>query len=299
VTRRALIGVAVAIVVLAGVAVLAQPRRGHDPPTRASSGRAVATARTAGTRAVVWAVGDGADGSDAARAVADRIAADEPDRLLYLGDVYEHGAAVDFRRRYDPVYGKLARITAPTPGNHDWPAHRDGYDPYWKARTGAAMPHWYAFSLGGWRIISLNSEASHEPGSAQLQWLRSELRRRRGTCTLAFWHRPRFSAGRHGDQADVAPLWDALRGHVRLVITGHDHDLQRLRPRDGMTQLVAGAGGKSHYGVDDGDRRLAFADDDHDGALRIELRTREAGLSFVAADGSVLDRSAVACSRRP
>ncbi|MDQ4129997.1 MAG: glycosyltransferase family 4 protein, partial [Actinomycetota bacterium] len=40
-------------------------------------------------RAVVWAVGDGADGGAVARAVASYISAAGPDRFLYLGDVYD------------------------------------------------------------------------------------------------------------------------------------------------------------------------------------------------------------------
>ena len=194
------------------------------------------------------------------------------------------------------MYGALSSITAPTPGNHDWPAHLGGYDRYWRASTGASTPPWYGFRVGGWRIISLNSEAPHDRGTAQLRWLDKQLRRTRGTCALAFWHRPLQSAGRHGDQNDVAPLWNALRGRARLVVNGHDHDLQRLRRRDGLTEFVAGAGGKSRYGVDGSDQRLAFGDDRHDGALRIELRPGKARLSFVTARGAVLDRSAVTCS---
>src|SRR5918992_2903243 len=59
-------------------------------------------------RAEVWAVGDGADGGKRAKALARRIAARRPDRLLYLGDVYEHGSREEFRRNYAPVYGSLA-----------------------------------------------------------------------------------------------------------------------------------------------------------------------------------------------
>lgn len=244
--------------------------------------------------AVVWAVGDGADGSDAARAVARRIAADRPDRLLYLGDVYERGSASDFRDGYAGVYGWLTDVTAPTPGNHDWPAHPAGYDPYWRAATGAATPPWYSFRAGGWQVISLNSEAPHGRGSAQVRWLDTELRRSAGTCVLAFWHRPLQSAGRHGDQPDVAPLWNALRGRATLVLNGHDHDLQRFRPRDGITQYVAAAGGKSRYALGR-DPRLRFGDDDHDGALRLRLRPGAAALAFVSAQGVTLDESRVDC----
>jgi hypothetical protein len=160
------------------------------------------------------------------------------------------------------------------------------------------MPAWYSFRVGGWQMYSLNSEAPHGRDSTQVRWLTSKLRDARGTCTLAFWHRPLQSAGRHGDQPDVAPLWAALRGKATLVVNGHDHDLQRLRSRDGITELVAGAGGNSHYPLDDHDRRVIFGDDTHNAALRMELRPGRADLAFVTTGGAVLDRASVPCVRR-
>jgi hypothetical protein len=287
----------IVVVVAGGLAVSRYGPRTAPPPTPVAN-RAFTSPPSPTAPAVVWAVGDGADGGDAAQRLAQRIAADRPARLLYLGDVYERGSSEDFREGYGTVYGPLAAATAPTPGNHEWPAHRDGYDPYWRARTGTATPPWYSFRIGGWRILSLNSEAPHGTGSAQLAWLRRELRRDAGTCALAFWHRPLQSAGRHGDQDDVAPLWDALRGKASLVINAHDHDSQRFRARDGIVEYVAGAGGKSRYGLGD-DPRLAFGDDEHDAALRLELRGGAATLAFVSSEGDILDRSTVTCRPEP
>src|SRR5919197_4510784 len=72
-------------------------------------------------RALVWAVGDSADGGAAARRIARRVRRSRPDWFLYLGDVYEGRNLSQFRRQYGRAYGGLATITAPTPGNHDWP----------------------------------------------------------------------------------------------------------------------------------------------------------------------------------
>src|SRR4051794_22611598 len=248
-------------------------------------------------RATIWAVGDGADGGRATKRVVRRIRRSGADWFLYLGDVYERGTASEFRRNYVPVYGGLARITAPTPGNHDWPRHGSGYDPYWAhAKHGRRPPAYYAFRVAGWTLLSLNSEVGHRQHSRQLRWLRRQLRGS-GTCRLAFWHRPRFSAGLvHGDQPDIAPLWNALRGHARIVVNGHEHDMQRLRPRDGITELVSGAGGHDLYRL--GRRAaLAFGDDSHYGALRIVLRPRAAQLAFVTAQGKRLDSPRVTCRR--
>ncbi len=247
-------------------------------------------------RALVWAVGDG-DATPAAARLVRVIGRSHPDLFLYLGDVYERGTAADFARRYAPTYGLLARRTAPTPGNHDWPMARNGYFPYWRRATGRRLPGLYALKVAGWEILSLNSETSHGGDSAQLRWLRARLRQP-GTCRLAFWHRPRFSAGTvHGDQPDVAPLWQALAGRARLVIGGHEHNSQRLRRRDGITQLVAGAGGRSLYPIRGSDSRLAFGDAGRHAALRLDLRPGAARFAFVASSGRVLDRGSVRCTR--
>ena len=247
-------------------------------------------------RAVVWAVGDGADGSDLARAVARLIARGRPDRFLYLGDVYPRGTAAEFRRNFAGVYGRLARITAPTPGNHEWANRRTGYYPYWRGVKRRRQRPWYRFELGGWELYSLNSEAAHGQGSSQLRWLTGSLAGGRGTCRLAFWHRPRFSAGTsYGDDAGYAPFWRALEGRARLVLSGHEHNMQRLRPHGGIVQLVSGAGGTSVYPFRRGDPRVRYASDYRRGAVRLVLEPGQARVEFVGTDGTVLDRSRVRC----
>jgi calcineurin-like phosphoesterase family protein len=244
--------------------------------------------------ALVWAVGDG-DGSANAASLVRRIEGTRPQRFLYLGDVYPNGRARDFARAYAPTYGRLAGVTAPTPGNHDWRLARSGYFPYWRGVNGAPQPSYYSSRSGGWQILSLNSETSHGAGSRQLRWLRAQLRGR-GTCRLGFWHRPRFSAGAvHGDQPDVAPFWRALRGHARIVVNGHDHDSQRLRPVDGITEFVAGAGGHGRYPFHRSYRRMAFGDATHYAALRLRLRPGLARYAFVTAGGRTLDSGQLRC----
>ena len=249
--------------------------------------------------ALVWAVGDGGDGSAPAKRLAKMIAATDLDRLLYLGDVYENGTPEEFRENYDPVYGALAPVTSPTPGNHDWPNHEEGYDPYWRRAHGAPQPSYYSFSIGGWEILSLNSEDDLDEDSPQVRWLEDQLEGAEGTCRLAFWHRARYSAGeKHGDQPDTDVLWDALRGKAKLVVAGHEHNSQRFEPREGMTQLVAGAGRGAEplYGLEY-DPELVFGDDEEQAALRLKLAPGKARFAFVNAEGDVLDSDTVSCER--
>ncbi len=298
--RRALAALAVVAIVAATGVLIVRPGQSEAPLIREPAGAFVASGPAG--HAVLWAVGDGADGGDAAKTVVARIRAGRVDRFLYLGDVYGptllsplrgDGGSADYRTRYDTVYGALTTRTAPTPGNHEWPQRGDGYEPYWRTVTGRTPPAWYAFSAGGWKLLSLNSEAPHGRDSAQVRWLAHQVAPP-GTCRLAFWHRPRFSIGHHGDQPDIAPLFDALRGHAVLVVSGHDHNMQRFAPVGAITQLVAGAGGHGHYGLHR-ETRLKFGDDADYGALRIDLRPGRARLRFVAGDGRVLDDTTVRC----
>jgi hypothetical protein len=282
---------AAAVVVAVGVAVAVAARQG-DSSTPPGGFSGVAGGQTA----VVWAIGDGAAGTAAGRRLARAVAKDDPTRVLYLGDVYDRGTPAEFRTNMDGVYGSLVRRMLPTPGNHDWPLHREGYDPYWKRVTGKSTAHWYAVDIAGWKVLSLNSEGPHAAGSPQVRWLEDQLRGS-STCRLAFWHRPRFSAGRHGDQPDVQPLWSVVRGRAALVLNGHDHDLQRFRPVRGTVEIVSGAGGHEHYPVDESDGRLAFSDDTRDGAARITLRPGSATVDLVTTAGRLLDRTRVACRR--
>jgi calcineurin-like phosphoesterase family protein len=246
--------------------------------------------------AVIWAVGDGASDSPSGARVAQLIADAGVDRLLYLGDVYDRGTPQEFNANYEQTYGGLSHLTAPTPGNHDAPLAKEGYGPYWQKALGAPTPAYYAFRVSGWQILSLNSEIAHDPGSPQLRWVHREVATD-GDCRIAFWHRPRFSAGLHGGQPDVAPLWNAVRGHARIVLNGHDHDMQRLRPLNGITEFVSGAGGASLYAVDESDHRLRFSNDSQYGALRLRLHPQRAHYSFVTERGKVLDRGHVSCHR--
>ena len=301
--RRPRILIAAALVAIAAAVALARAGLFGEPaehlvsdesaPLRAPSGDFLPPVGS--PRALVWAVGD-ANASGEARELAAVVARSRPDRVIYLGDVYEYGDAASFRE-WSRVWGPLAARMAPTPGNHDWSESREGYDPYWRRVHGSPLPAYYRLQAAGWEILSLNSEADHGPGSQQERWLASEVRRPAGNCRVVFWHRPRFSAGPHGDQDTVEPLWKHVEGRARILLGGHEHNLQRLHPRAGVTQFVIGAGGRGHHALARSDPRLAFADDTHTGALRLVLAPGRAAWAVVAANGKALDTGELRCAR--
>ena len=94
--RRIALLVTVTVALGAGVVLAARGNDGDsaEPPQSSK----VNPTRSNGS-AVVWAVGDGADGSDDAHEVADMIEGGKPDRLIYLGDVYDEGTREQFEEQ--------------------------------------------------------------------------------------------------------------------------------------------------------------------------------------------------------
>jgi 3',5'-cyclic AMP phosphodiesterase CpdA len=213
----------------------------------------------------------------------------------YLGDVYESGTREEFEDRYKTIYGRFDKITAPTPGNHDWPNHDAGLTP--TGRNPIPLRH-FTGCAPRWGV-SASTRVGPSPAAA-VRWLKAQMRGAAGTCRIAFWHRPYLNAGRHGDQEDVAPLWRAVQGRAAIVLTGHDHNLQHFKRRDGLVELVSGAGGHDLYQSDENDPRLVWDEDDEFGAVRLDLRAALARFAFVDADGNTLHRGRVRCrAQRP
>ncbi|AJT69770.1 hypothetical protein T261_8174 [Streptomyces lydicus] len=120
------------------------------------------------------------------------------------------------------------------------------------------MPAAVRYDLGNWHMGSLDSEVSMSVGSAQEQWLRSDLAASTKPCTLAYWHKPRFTSGaNHAPDTSTGPLVQALYGNnAEVIATGHNHQYERFAPMNpsgqldnarGIRHFVAGRGGASHY----------------------------------------------------
>jgi calcineurin-like phosphoesterase family protein len=259
-----------------------------DDPLRPPEGEWIPS--LPGETARLWAVGD-ANPPNSKR-VTRLIKRADPDRVLYLGDVYglADGAAFD---RWEKPWGYLINRMAPTPGNHEWKEAQARYESFWRDVTGETPPTYYSFRAGGWDVLSVNGE--HSDSDAVESWL-TEQASAGGNCRLAFWHRPAYSAGKYeqGD-ARARQYWDALAGGARIIVNGHDHDMQRLRPRDGIVEFISGAGGRHRHNVDEKDPKLAFGDDGHFGALRLRLSFERAKWRFVSARGRVLDKGSLRC----
>jgi hypothetical protein len=211
----------------------------------------------------------------------------KPAAVLALGDLqYERGELADFQDVYEKTWGHFKSITHPSPGNHEYATpNAAGYFAYWRVEP------WYSFDVGGWHVVSLNSNCKPaggcERGSPQERWLRADLSAHSAKCILAFWHHPRYSSGYHGDDPSMEGLWQALaEGGADLVLGGHDHDYERFAPNRGIRQFVVGTGGRSLYPVLGREQGSEAENHDTYGVLKLTLRPSNYDWEFVPASES-------------
>jgi acid phosphatase type 7 len=251
---------------------------------------------------VIAAAGDiaGENSGSETASVLDKIA---PNVVLTLGDnAYPDGTLSEFQSYYDPTWGRYRSRTRPSPGNHDY--HTEGASGYFAYFGARAPAPYYSFDLGSWHLTSLNSEISMSEGSAQYKWLQSDLASSDARCTLAYWHKPRFTAGRYDDFTFTTPIWRLLyaaKGEV--VLNGHDHNYQRYglmtpegtpAPVRGIRELVVGTGGRGLYGLSRDPRREA-AQARALGVLQLTLRPSAYDWKFVPVSGGYSDSGSAEC----
>jgi hypothetical protein len=174
------------------------------------------------------------------------------------------------------------------------------------SRTSApgAPAEYYSYDIGPWHLISLNSEIDHGIRSAQVTWLLADLAAHPNACVLAYWHKPRFSSGQHGNFPSFQPFWAALyRSLADVVLVAHDHDYERFAPMDaqgtatvtGIREFVVGTGGDELSPFDVVKQNSMIRNNTDHGVLKLTLKPRGYDWSFLSSDGSFTDQGAAAC----
>ncbi len=278
-------------------------------PTRSSTPTSVVTSTTAPTLnsdPVLVGAGDistcSNNGDEATAKLIDGIAG----TVFTTGDnAYESGSASEYTNCYNPTWGRFKSRTNPSPGNHEYnTSGAAGYYGYFGAAAGDPTKGYYSYNLGSWHIIVLNSEISTSSGSVQEKWLRQDLVANPTTCTLAYWHKPRFSSGSaHGSNSSMQPLWQALYdNHADVIVNGHEHNYERFAPQspsgvadvNGLREFVAGMGGRSHYGFVTILANSVARNSDTYGVLKFTLHSTSYDWQFVPEAGKTYADSGTA-----
>jgi hypothetical protein len=270
------------------------------------TGTASVTVTTAVPPGSVTFVGAGdiascsSSGDEATATLLDGIAG----TVFLLGDnVYDNGTATEYANCYNPSWGRHKARTKPVPGNHEYnTANATGYYGYFGELAGDPTKGYYSYDLGDWHIVALNSNLAVSAGSTQEQWLRADLAASTKSCTLAYWHHPRFSSGlEHGNNAAMQPLWQALYdANADVILGGHDHDYERFAPQTpagvadatrGIREFVVGTGGRSHYTLGTLKANSEVFNGSTYGVLKLTLSAGSYAWEFVPVQGATFTDS--------
>jgi predicted phosphodiesterase len=165
------------------------------------------------------------------------------DFVLMLGDnIYGGHLPVDFQRKFEQPFKPLLDAGVKfyaSLGNHDDPDIERLYKPF-----NMEGKRYYSFNKGDVAFFALDSNYMDPE---QLRWLQAELEQSTKKWKIAFFHHPLLNAGKHhGPDLDLrsqlTPLF--VKYHVNVVLSGHEHVYERLRPENGIYYFVLGNSGK-------------------------------------------------------
>ncbi len=164
------------------------------------------------------------------------------DFVLMLGDnMYGGESPADFQKKFEDPYKPLLDAGVKfyaSLGNHDNPNQRY-YKPY-----NMDGKRYYSMKKGNAEFFALDSNYMDPE---QLAWLDKQLDGSSAAWKICFFHHPLYSDGKfHGPDKDlrarIEPIFEK-RG-VRMVLSGHEHVYERIKPQNGIYYFVLGNSGE-------------------------------------------------------
>jgi calcineurin-like phosphoesterase family protein len=163
--------------------------------------------------------------------------------VLMLGDnLYDDDYTNEFLIPYKPLLDRGVKFYA-TIGNHD----RD-LEIHFKPFNMGDKDR-YSFDEGNARFVAINSNHPGDP--EQIKWLNQAFTDAGDKWRIVFFHHPLYSSGQHSAEGrDV--IRPALEGvlvanKVNVVLSGHEHLYERIKPQKGIQHFVSGGGGRYLY----------------------------------------------------
>lgn len=205
-------------------------------------------------------IGDYGIKGEALQQVATMVAGWSPDLIITTGDNnYPDGSPKtidenigqyfhEFIAPYQGAFGAGAEKNRffPSLGNHDWNTdHAKAYLDYF---TLPGNERYYDLSWDPVHFFMLDSDTREPDGvgrsSIQAQWLQTNLASSTLPWKIIVSHYSPYSSGFHGSTDWMQ--WPFKEWGASIVISGHDHDYERLLV-DGFPYLVDGLGGSISY----------------------------------------------------
>jgi hypothetical protein len=192
-------------------------------------------------------IGDSGTGDGAAHEVAARLAASRAgfpfDFVVMVGDnIYGRERPSDFEKKFERPYKAIIDAGVKfyaSLGNHD-DANQVNY-----VLFNMAGKRYYTFKpRDGVRFFALDSNYMDR---AQIEWLEKELAGSGSEWKICYFHHPLYSSGeRHGPSLELRAILEPLfvKHGVNLVLSGHEHFYERIKPQRGVYYFIVGSSAK-------------------------------------------------------
>ena len=176
--------------------------------------------------------------------------------VVMVGDnMYGADTPRDYVRKFEQPYKNLiakgVKFYAAL-GNHDNPNQRfyrqfnmNGERFYTFRGSAGGLAK---LTEGGVRFFAIDSNYLDK---SQLDWLAKELAASGSDWKICFFHHPLYSSGRtHGSALETRAVLEPIfvKEGVSVVLSGHDHIYERIKPQKGIQHFVVGAGGSLRRG---------------------------------------------------
>jgi predicted MPP superfamily phosphohydrolase len=232
---------------------------------------------------------------DLAAQMAKTYAAFPFEIVVLVGDnLYGSERPQDFKKKfeipYNPLLDKGVKFYASL-GNHDDRAEQIKYKYFnmdGKLHYTLRAPH---------QNVRFFIFESTYPEPDQIAWLEQELKNSKEDWKIPVFHHPLYSSGeRHGSDTQLRDVLEPLfvKYNVSVVLTGHDHFYERVKPQKGITYFVCGSGGQLRVGNIDRSTGLTASGFDTDNAFMVaEIIGDQMTFQAISRAGKVVDAGSV------
>jgi 3',5'-cyclic AMP phosphodiesterase CpdA len=249
-------------------------------------------------------IGDSGNGSPAQYAIAKQMLAYRQktsfDFVLMLGDnIYEGGKPKYFKPRFELPYKDLlaAGVTFYAAlGNHD-ELEADYHVNYKDFNMGGKRYYSFVKGIEGtdhlveFFVLDTNAEVGLE--QAQLDWLVKALADSKARWKVPFMHHSIFSSGKMHPpylslRNQLHPLF--VKYKVNLVLAGHTHVYERIKPQDGVQYITEGCSGKiMRNNLVKGSPLTDYGNDQLQSFLLVNVTTKELTVAAIDLNGKQFD----------
>jgi 3',5'-cyclic AMP phosphodiesterase CpdA len=135
----------------------------------------------------------------------------------------------------------------------------------------------------------------------QLEWFEGELKGSASEWKIAFFHHPIYSSGeKHGSNVELRNVLEPMmvKYGVDVVLTGHEHFYERMKPQKGINYFIVGSSGKLRKGNIGRSALTAKGFDQDNSFMLAQIAGDEMFFQVISRKGKVVDSGTIRRAER-